>query len=85
MKILCTTREDRLYKLAEDIDEFYYGFDTYNYMDDIESREQNIKDIYTLLLKNDMEDCILDLENIVEECPEDADEAQALIERIKNA
>lgn len=51
MKILCTTREDRLFKLAEDIDEFYYGFDTYNYMDDIESREQNVKDIYTLLLK----------------------------------
>ena len=44
-----------LYRLAVDMDQFYWDYDTYGYWDVVESREEGVEMIYNLLLVGEVE------------------------------
>lgn len=75
-----------LEELAQKIDSFYYDFDTYEYNDSFESREEGITAAYNLLVNNSYNHIIDELQEIIEN--DEGDEAdiraaQELIELLQ--
>ena len=55
-----------LYQLAIDMDEFYWDFDTYDYWDTFDSREEGIETYYNSLLTGSIYEAYEDVRDKVE-------------------
>ena len=85
-KLTIDTRQEQseTEKLANDIDQFAYDYDYYDYMDAIDDREISVDRLVTDLNKGDVSGIKEWLQGIVEESdvPEDIEKAKELIGRL---
>lgn len=72
-------------QLAQDLNDFYYDYDTYGYKDAVDDPEEEIKALKEYILKNEFGDILSDIQSIIDEDePEDDVEiAKSLIKRLE--
>lgn len=76
-------KADNLFEIAQKIDNFFYEYDTYDYSDSIEDREENVNRIHEHLATNNYSHYIDELKQIIIEesgTEEEQQEAKELVE-----
>lgn len=80
-----TPHDNALAQLASDLDAFAFDYDPYEYKDQIDDRKQAVHNVYSLLLKGEIEPLCKWFRELIEE-EEDNDiiiRANALFERVQ--
>ena len=72
-------------KLAKDIDQFAYEYDTYDYWDSITDREEAVEKLYLELLSGEaLKGLVEYFTGIIDEHDEWEEEAQDLLRRVQD-
>ena len=75
--------KDPVLKLAAELDQFSYDYDTYEYWDSVENREEGTDQIVQSILKKDVQPILEWLADVIEEADEEyAPKAKELSERL---
>ncbi len=75
---------ETIMKLAKDIDQFAYDYDTYDYLDSVPDREEAVERLYKDLLSGDAVDSLEEyFTRIIDEHDEMENEAQHLLDSVR--
>ena len=75
---------EQIMKLAKDIDQFAYEYDTYDDLDSVPDQEEAVGRLYEELLSGDAGDSLVEyFTRIIDEHDELENEAQHLLERVR--